>query len=188
MKNKVSGYNHDTAEVLGTIKVKYQGLTFELFTTGRVVIFGSLHKYFNEGMHNYNDFDFMQLLQVIEDLRSKFGTGILKMAVTGLEFGLNVNTPFTPQRFTDRCISHSSKERMPIVRDDLKGYDKGISFNSTDYWIKIYNKSKQYRQPINILRLEVKYLRSRVFESADIRILADIVNASSIELLAQDFI
>lgn len=186
LKNKVSGYNHDTAEVLGTIKVKYQGLTFELFVTGRIVIFGSLHKYFNNGDHNYNDFGYNQLIGVISDLKDKFGPEILNMAVTGLEFGVNINTPFTPQRFTERCISHFNKERTPIIRDDLKGYDKGISFNSTDYRIKIYNKSKQYKQPVNILRLEVKYLRSRIFESADIKTFKDVLNSHSIDALAND--
>lgn len=186
LTDKMSGFNHNTSEILGTIKAKYRGLNFQIFPSGRIVIYGSLHKYFNLGEHNHNDFSYHNLLLVLSDLKTKFGNEVLKMSVTGVEFGLNINTLFDPTLFVDRCISHSNKERSPIVKDDLKGFEKGISFNTTDFRVKIYNKSKQYRQPINILRLEVKYLRNRIFKEANVRILADILNPDAIKFFSED--
>lgn len=183
LNNKMSGFNIDTAEIKGKIRARYQGLIFEIFPSGRITLEGSLHKYHNLGEHNHNDFKYSDLVNVSNDLITKFGEEILKMTVTGLEFGININTLFNPSTFTDRCVSHNNKERSPITRNDVKGFDKGISFNSTDQRIKIYNKSKQYGQPVNILRLEVKYQRSRAFKFANIHTFEDLLNKESIYAL-----
>lgn len=186
LNNKLSILNIDTGEIACKIKNHYKGLTFELFKSGRIVIYGSLHKYFNNGEHNYNDFGIKELREVLNDLKSSFGNDVLEMKVTALEFGININTPFDPKRFIDRCISFSCIERSPILKTDCKGFDKGISFNLTDFRIKIYNKSKQYSQPLNILRLENKYLRNRAFKSAGIFTLIDVLSSSSVEFLFND--
>lgn len=178
--------NTDTGGLAGKMKNQYKGLTFELFNSGRIVIYGSLHKYFNSGKHNYNDFGNKELREVLNDLKFNFGNEILNMKVTALEFGLNLNVPFSPKRFIDRCISFSYIERSPILKTDCKGFDKGISFNLTDYRIKIYNKSKQYSRPENILRLENKYLRNRAFKSTGIIQLIDILKSESIDFLFAD--
>jgi hypothetical protein len=186
LNNKSSLLNIDTGEIAGKVKNQFKGLTFELYPSGRIVIYGSLHKYFNDGIHNYNDFGNKELTDVLNELEINFSKEVLNMTVTGLEFGININTPFTPKIFIDRCISFNSKERNPIIKNDCKGFDKGISFNLIDYRIKIYNKSKQYGRPINILRLENKYLRSRKFEGAGINVLSDLLNQNSNRFLFID--
>jgi len=188
LNNKMSGFNIDTAEIKGKIRARYQGLIFEIFPSGRITIEGSLHKYHNLGEHNHNDFRYSDLVNVSNDLITKFGEEIFRMTVTGLEFGININTLFNPSTFTDRCVSHNNKERSPITKNDVKGFDKGISFNSTDQRIKIYNKSKQYGQPINILRIEVKYLRSRAFKFAKIETFEDLLDKGSINALYNDLL
>jgi hypothetical protein len=35
----------------------YNGLEFKIYDTGLITLSGSLHKYWNQGAHNYNDFD-----------------------------------------------------------------------------------------------------------------------------------
>lgn len=50
----------------------YNGLTFDIYNSGRVFISGSLHKYWNNGHHNHNDFSYTDVLSTIEDLVSKF--------------------------------------------------------------------------------------------------------------------
>lgn len=188
LKDKFSGLNRDTGEIAGKIKIRFQGLTIELYPSGRVVIYGSLHKYMNNGEHNYNNFNYDDLLAVIQDLINKFGEEIVDMTVTSLEYGLNVTAPFNVKRFTERCVSYANQERSPIVKDDRKGYDKGVAFNMTDYRIKIYDKSKQYNLPLNILRVEIKYLRNRSFQQSQIKTLRDLVNPHAVNYLATDLL
>ncbi|KAF0237323.1 MAG: hypothetical protein FD181_1889 [Prolixibacteraceae bacterium] len=53
----------------------FNGLTFTLFNE-RLEITGSLHKLFNNGIHNANDFSFMSCIRVILKLESIFDVSI----------------------------------------------------------------------------------------------------------------
>jgi hypothetical protein len=48
------------------------GLEFKIYDTGLITLSGSLHKYWNQGAHNYNDFDLGSFLGVLRDLKYKF--------------------------------------------------------------------------------------------------------------------
>ncbi|WP_394776757.1 hypothetical protein [Flavobacterium sp.] len=49
--------NKNGNKVTPSKKAFYNGLEFLIYDTGIVLLSGSLHKYWNNGSHNYNDFN-----------------------------------------------------------------------------------------------------------------------------------
>ncbi|MBK6821528.1 MAG: hypothetical protein IPG87_00430 [Saprospiraceae bacterium] len=52
---------------------EYKNLDFEIFKNGAVYLKGSLHVFWNDGIHNYNDFGIEGLKTVLKELETKFG-------------------------------------------------------------------------------------------------------------------
>ena len=136
---------------------------------------GSIHKYFNQGLHNYNDFFYTNLLSAIIDLCKKFNINPCITILNNVEFGVNIIVPFNIKDFLNSIISHKGKQFVPFKDTDGAS---GIQCLHTDYIIKIYHKSLQYEQPENILRFEIKAIRMKYFEDKKINIkyLSDLLN------------
>jgi len=149
--------NSQTGEIpINKQIAQYKGLTFTVYETGRVEIKGSLHKYWNNGVHNYNDFSFEAVQSVIEDLRLKFGVDSFLARISNLEIGLNINTPFEPKGLLDRVLAYNNSQFNKMV---IKGNGLGKEVLKQQYKIKIYDKGSQYLQPQKILRFEKKYIK-----------------------------
>ena len=174
------------------VDAMYNGLRFKITESGVVIIDGSFHKTMNKGIHNYNNFSYGSLLRVVADLCTRFSIDPHRTIVQNVEIGVNVNSPFDPQEFTDRCaflFSGAGVTRpSPIIKGDSKGFDKGIRFNLSEYAIKIYNKGAQYNQQQNILRIEYKSLKSRAIEKAGIKTLYDLCSISKLNTLVNDYL
>jgi hypothetical protein len=133
---------------------------------------GSLHKYFNSGLHNYNDFFISNLLSVIIDLWEKFRINPLTNEMNNLEFGVNIITPYSYDEIKRSIINHKGK---PYREFDIDGA-KGIEFKHSDYIIKIYAKGIQYNRelnlnlPVNLIRYEIKVIRMEFFKRKGIRL------------------
>lgn len=141
-----------------------------------VNIQGSLHKYANEGAHNYNDFGADQLAVTISDLRERFRISE-NSHLNNIEFGVNVCTPFAPKKFLERLICHKGRPFIKIV-------DEGINYYQCQhehFILKIYDKGTQYRQTKNLLRFEVKVLKMQFLDTkgVSIKTLGDLTNTSN---------
>lgn len=160
----------------GNIKreyANYQGLVFS-FKNINVRLSGSFHKYFNEGKHNYNDFDVEQAKEVIRDICQKFDIDPQRTQLNTLEFGVNVVLPFPVSTVLDNLNSYKGK---CFVRE--KGKDKDYcQCTNSQFYIKIYDKGKQYGLPENVLRFEIKAIKKQYFEGFNIPIycLSDLFN------------
>lgn len=152
---------------------KYQGLDF-LIKNRNVRLSGSFHKYFNEGKHNYNDFDVVQAKEVIRDICQKFDIDPQRTQLNNLEFGVNVVLPFPVSTVLDNLNSYKGKL---FVRETGKDKDYCQCTNS-QFYIKIYDKGKQYGLPENVLRFEIKAIKKQYFEGFNIPIywLSDLLN------------
>ena len=69
----------------------FNGLTFTFFNE-RLEISGSLHKFFNSGVHNTNDFSFQSCIHVVLQLESVLELDLEQCFIVNLEFGLNIIT------------------------------------------------------------------------------------------------
>ena len=165
----VSDVNTDTGEIklndYGNFKkkAKYKNLQFTIYINNtqkyHLLITGSLHKYFNNGEHNYNDFRYQDLIFVLNDLQQKFALELNYCVLHNLEFGVNIIPPSTSRTILKGLLSHTNK---PFKRDATSNSDY-YQMEHTNYLIKAYDKAKQYRNQFKIdgeiLRIEYKYTK-----------------------------
>lgn len=154
---------------------KYKNLDVSI-TLINAYINGSLHKFRNlvlfDEDHNYNDFSFCQVKEVVAYLTKKFNIEN-STSLTNLEFGFNIDLSKNPQEIIDyNLLMYKNKHHY---RDDKFG-GKGDfkEFKTTDFSIKIYNKSKQYDLNEHKLRIELKITSKRYLQKIGIFKLEDI--------------
>lgn len=156
-------------------KGKYKNLEVSINLIN-AYINGSLHKFRNlvlfDEDQNYNDFSFCQVKEVIAYLTKK-----LKIenntSLTNLEFGFNIDVSKNPQDIIDfNLLMYKNKHHY---RDDKFG-GKGDfkEFKTTDFSLKIYNKSKKYQLKEHKLRIEMKITSKRYLQKLGIFKLEDL--------------
>lgn len=170
--NFVSTYNEDTGEYNQKRRrwsyndKKNNSFKFKIFDSGRIEISGSVHKYFNNGIHNYNDFTHRDFINTINLLKNDFGIEPNQINLTQFEIGVNLILPgfININDVLNGCLFHKNVEFKTIASSKFMGIYRQAKH--TDYILKVYNKSQQYRDTgilkddgINILRIEIKYLR-----------------------------
>jgi hypothetical protein len=140
----------------GTGEIEYEfaealGFEFKIYSSSRVEIKGSLHKYWYNG--NHNDFNIYQVNLAIDSVQSTFGINPFIARLSNLEVGLNIITPFEPNGVISSLIVYKNKSfnRMDLIGP---GYGKDVKFQQ--YKIKVYNKGLQIGKPDPILRFEKK--------------------------------
>lgn len=153
-------------------------------------ILGSLHKYKNlleeNGDQNYDDFNFCKIKEVIRGLIKKYD--IEKDTVlTNLEFGFNITVSKDPKIIID---SNVLMNNFKSTNKNLKFSGSGDykEFQLTDYRIKIYNKSKQYKLKDNVLRVELKIIQKRLLQKLGIHCLEDLLDKEVLKRLFKLFI
>jgi len=156
LKNPPFELFEHTSRITGEVNYsgEFKGLKVQIFTSGRIQIVGSLHKYYNDGFHNWNDFPVSDLKDVLNSLQSDLAINPVKAFINNLEFGVNIVTPFCPNGLINDllCFKWAQFNLMGV-----KGQGQGKECKSFgQYIVKIYNKGLQYDQPQNILRIEKK--------------------------------
>jgi len=176
--------NQRVNDEIRTIETKkYIGLSFLLFDN-RLEIRGSLHKYFNSGIHNTNDFSFFDSLQVVLELQRIFGLDLQLCKVVNLEYGLNIIPSKDVKYIITNLIYHGRNEFRFI--SDVKYAKQSGSFNSRDMLnsyklIKAYAKGHQQFNGLcygnyNTFRFEVKSKQSKYLKKHGIVTMADLTN------------
>ncbi|QEE49151.1 hypothetical protein FUA48_06025 [Flavobacterium alkalisoli] len=157
------------------LKGKYFNMDVVLTCKGAYVD-GSIHILQNllKGgeKQNYNDLSFYSARESVGHLIKVLGIN-KKTSLTNLEFGLNICISKDPKQFLKFNLlmydSHGHSKDSPFRgRGDYKEYQR------TDYYIKVYNKSKHYGFKSNILRLEVKIIQKRKLQKLGIFSLEDL--------------
>jgi hypothetical protein len=175
----------DTGELVNEAKeIKYKGLIFE-FKGNYVNLRGSIHKYWNNGEHNYNDFTTSNLLEAIEKLQKEFEINIFESRLNNIEFGVNLIVPFKADKFIRTLIFHGGLE-WTLVDNQTMCF---CEFEHSKYYLKIYDKGKQYRKTHDIqdeiIRVEIKVRKMEYLHTKGIKIefLSDLLNTSYYEAL-----
>lgn len=152
---------------------------------------GSLHKYYNGGFHNHDDFTIDKVRATIEDISSRYDVDPNKSKVVNLEFGVNVLLPhgITAQDFQKYLVSISNKGFDKLNRRNVRiGYIAEFS----EFNLKIYDKGLQgMTGELNRLRVEIKVMRTRwldqfgIIKSGDDLVLSDLLNPDNISILGE---
>lgn len=140
----------------------YKGLEFQISETGYITIEGSLHKYWNNGAHNFNDFGISEINEVIKDLNNKFEITPENCLLKALEIGVNVIPPVKTKTLLNHCLFHKTSRFKWIYCNDEGNY---IQAKHQRYILKIYDKKTHYiNKGFNIqneiLRFEIKYTKT----------------------------
>ena len=81
-------------------EAKYRGFRVSLYQDSAHVT-GSIHKYYNEGAHNSNDFHLSAFIQALNDLALDLEFNPEAVQFNTLEFGVNISPPFDMVKFIE---------------------------------------------------------------------------------------
>ncbi|HXI01474.1 MAG TPA: hypothetical protein VNI52_14490 [Sphingobacteriaceae bacterium] len=156
----------------------YKGLDIRVYDSGTVLIAGSLHYFFNEGLHNYNQFTISDLTHTLNKLQTELGINPNTARIQTLEFGVNLTTDPTP--FINSLVTHKTNQfnRFDIVNSNGKQtLQKGRRCG-----LKVYDKGLQFRHLTDndILRFEYKCLKMELIRKEPVY-LADLIKPDIID-------
>lgn len=176
-----------TGELGCYINATYKGLEFKIYEVTektiyrRITVEGSLHKYWNSGAHNFNDFGINEIREVLKELKYFFNILPENCVLRALEIGVNIFPPVNTKSLLNCCLLHKTDKLKWIFTKDEGNY---IQAEHQRHIFKIYDKKTHYLNrgfPIaenNILRIEMKYTKLHELKSKGIYTLADLLNYS----------
>jgi len=177
----------------------YHGLKFIVYenVTGEftLCIEGSIHKFYNNGIHNFNDFTYSNTVEVIDRLASLFKLNLDSCRINHIEIGVNIMPPAKTETVLKGSLSHRNKRFKSISYDDAEYFQ----VMHDNFIIKVYDKAKQYRAkdhiiPNEILRVELKYrkmedlinlLKSKGIIDRDYIVLSDLRNIDALNAFGE---
>lgn len=171
-------FDENGGEILNRTRTsEHRGLLFVL-KNGNIKLRGSLHKYWNKGEHNYNDYFFTDIKKTIVELSKKFRIDTKNSILNNLEFGVNFQTTYNSAEVFRSVVDYKG---TPFHTFSITGA-RGIECETDNFYIKFYDKGHQYEQPGNLLRFEIKVRKMRFFKDRGINIhsLATLLDYSEI--------
>lgn len=176
--------NLKTGELGRYVYAFYKGLEFRIYDTTmktsyrRITVEGSLHKFWNSGAHNFNDFGISQLNEVLKELKDDFNILPNNCAIRALEIGININPPYKTKSVLNQCLMHKTNRFKWIYTKDEGSY---IQCSHQRHTIKIYDKRTHYQKrgyniDNEILRFEIKYTKMKYLNDKGIFTLQNLLD------------
>ena len=158
-----------TDEIKTTLTKTYKGIDFNFgkqYKKNEIVeVIFKPHYYYNNGLHNANDFNCKDAKAVITNFGKLFNIDLDKALVMNIEFGINILSPIC---IKDLITYLAYQGKNPFVNNEDLAFSKfATSKNKEGYFnlfkvIKAYAKGLQFPQycNINTFRFEVKSNRT----------------------------
>jgi len=172
----------ETSELdTSSVFADYQGLRFKIYSPrkdykrGIMTVEGSLHKFWNDGRHNYNDFGIMELDEVLCELYSRFNIHPTNCKIRNIEFGVNIHPPDKAGKIIENCLLHKTK---PFKWTYVSNNGNYKQVRRENYFIKVYDKQAQYQGKYDVpptLRFEIKFTRMRDLNNIGISTMQDLL-------------
>lgn len=161
---------------------------------GRIKMYGSLHKHFEDGF-NWSDFDVNALFYSVIDVCGRYGINPHLARFYKLEAGVNIKTEFPPSTLIQNAFSLKGRSQVYHDMNNNRHQPIGKELTGTDHRSKLYNKSGQLAavqpniQSSNILRYEDHYSRMRDISShTGIYTLADLCKYTNLQHLTNEVV
>lgn len=151
-------------EILKRIS-EYQNFKFIIKNEKYININGSLHKFFNGGIHNHNDYTIKNHLEVCNKLTELFRINPFNATIHNIEFGVNIIIPFNTNDFLNSIILYKVRE---CETETFGGKGYLLRFTFDHYQLKIYNKQLQYSLDESLIRFEIKVTKMEFFKKRNI--------------------
>lgn len=165
---------------------EYKNLKFEIFKSGRIKLSGSLHVFWNNGKHNYNNFDFKALQEVLNEIAGQLDLDLKRATIHHMEYGVNLtDLAYSASQIVQHLMIHSGKGGPKMFGKSTFGTPSEFySIERKEFILKCYSKSKHYNLiGTNIFRVENKILKSRELKKFKINSLFDLRNSTIINIL-----
>jgi hypothetical protein len=115
-------------------KADYRGLTFQFYTQSKkMYLSGSIHKYKNNGEHNYDDFHYSKFNETLLKLEEEFCIKPRNIKLNQIEWGVNIN----PNYPIDKILK------------SILMYDKSIQYRTKKSILRFERKQRRYSQYCN---------------------------------------
>lgn len=176
-------YKTDTGEVIEYPKfASWGGFEFKQFSQTRIQITGSLHKYWNNGT-NENDFTLGDVISAIDRFCKVFSVDARRATIHNLEFGVNISPSISASEIIEDIICFKNvRPSWPYEGNDNQFYF--VEFKKGNNYLKVYDKGKQYKTS-NILRIEVKSMRSAELKQSGATTLNDLKSKRVFKVLGR---
>ena len=184
---KVREFNDATGEVIGNhFTAILNGIRFRFYDSGRIFIDGSLHKFKNKGIHNYDDYFFFQFLATVVKLEEDFGINIGHARLLNLEYGVNIIPPIPSKKIIEGLMFYKTT-RFKDIHLAQPGRFKRVDLQR--FSIKVYDKGAQYQElDHELLRVEIQVKKMAYFNKIEIETLADLLDKDKLRRLGLDLI
>lgn len=136
-------------------RAKYKGLILDRYTQS-CKINGSIHKYFNNGVHNYNDFTLSNYITALNDLSKVLNITPGFIRIGRIEIGVNIDLDID----TDVNEFLSSVFMLEYKIPEMLG-QIGFIFKFREYDLKIYSKELEKCRDRLRIELVVKHKSKR---------------------------
>lgn len=176
--NFKSFYSHQTAELYPTKVAKYKGSEFTVFDQF-FRMKGSLHKFKNNGKHNFDDFKYSEMVEVIGEIEDLLSTSSKKIRLENIEFGVNILPQFETSQILQNLICFGTTEFGNVALKS--GYCKKAILN--DFQLKAYDKAEPHDLPYEVFRWEYHVNKMRQIRDTGIHTLGDLKNKDKLIML-----
>ena len=149
---------------------KYKNLYF-IKHQNRLEISGSIHYFYNDELHNADDFYIEDCISAIIQIKNLFCLDLNKCKLINLEYGVNINPIINVSDLVHNLIYHSTRQ---FVRTTIH-YDFKQAGNEAYKQVKAYNKSVQFPHECeNTFRFEIRTRQHKFIESLGLYSLQDL--------------
>lgn len=166
----------DTSEVKKETYI-FKNMVIEPRTDG-VLLSGSLHKLHSQlnnlatpnnvtkyGGFNGYTFTLDKITESINALCEVLDVCPSVCVLQNIEIGLNNRITFDPKQFLNGILFHRNNFDYTV-----KHNGNYVQFDHSEYYLKLYNKGKQYEMPYEVIRVEVKVVKMRKLHAQGIEL------------------
>ena len=191
----INGSTGDHEKILANgKKVSYRStgwtknMKLELFPNGYIELAGSLHKYHNDGKHNFNQFGRKEAEIALKMLIKVTGLQLPYYKVESVEVGVNLMPPIPSDDIINNALMYKRRPFEAKYCSDEGNYRQATL---SEYWVKLYNKRLHYEIQgydigHEILRFELKINKMRMLAKYRVFTLEDLL--INIEDIAKDML
>lgn len=165
-----------------------KNIKVELFPNGYIELAGSLHKYYNDGKHNHNQFGRKEAEIALKRLIEATGLELPYFKVESVEVGVNLMPPISSDDIINNALMYKRRPFEAKYCTDEGNYRQATL---SEYWVKLYNKRLHYEKQgydigHEILRFELKINKMRMLAKYRVFTLEDLID--SVEQIARDLL
>jgi hypothetical protein len=185
---KILIVDSDSGEVIREEAI-YKNLSMAYYPSGRLILKGSIHKSFNDGL-NHDDFTFDNLNAHLKEISKFLGFDLFKCELRNVEYGVNINPPILSRKVIDGLLFFRTTEFKDLAYVG-RGICKKAEFQR--YQIKCYDKKAQYTRKglaieSEILRFEIHVSKMDYLRMTSINKIEDLLHHDKLKELKVDLL